>query len=270
MGPEVLLRERKGLVGWLTLNRPEKGNSLSLDLLFALLKALEEWAADDGIRALVIRGAGDKAFCAGFDVRSIPTGPIPASGMTPEMKAFEHHNPVELLMNRLHDFPYPTIAMLNGLAIGAGFNLAICCDLRLAGDHVRMGIPPARLGLVYHAEGLKQVAEALGMARAREVFFTGRLYAPAEVLAMGLVHQMVPRAELEALTATLAQEISANAPLSLKGIKRILNLLAANPAWGNQEKQEAAAIVTQSFLSEDAREGQLAFLQKRKPEFKGR
>lgn len=270
MADEVLLKERQGHVGTLILNRPDKGNSLSVELLLKLIQALEEWAKDDGLRTLVITGTGDKAFCGGFDVRSIPTELPPKEAASAGAKGLNSLNPVEQLMDRVKNYPYPTIARLNGYAMGAGFNLAMCCDLRIAADHARLGIPPAKLGLVYHPEGIKQVAEAIGMARAREVFFTGRLYGPEEVREMGLVHRMVPGSELAGVTSGLAEEISENAPLSLKGIKRILNLLGQRGVFSEAEKQETDWIMAQAFLSADLKEGQLAFIQKRKPKFQGR
>ena len=264
MESDVLLKERKGNVGTLILNRPHKGNSLSVGLLFELIKALEEWAKDDTVRALVITGSGEKAFCSGFDVRSIPTEITSENAI-----ALKNKNPVEQALNMVKNYPYPTIAMLNGYAMGAGFNLAMCCDIRIAADDVRMSIPPAKLGLVYHPEGIKQVMEALGMARAREVFFTGRLYSAENVKEMGLVHHSVPKLKLSSMTYELAEEIAANAPLSLKGIKRILNMLGNSMALSDENMKEAMALIAQSFNSEDLKEGQLAFIQKRKPNFKG-
>ncbi len=265
MEKNLLLKEIKGHVGTLVFNRPEKRNALTVDMLLDLAGTLDEWAKDDSIRVVVITGAGDKAFCGGFDVLSIPT-----ELKAEDRKALQTHNAVERALSSVKGYPYPTIAMLNGYAMGAGFNIAMCCDIRVAADHVRMGMPPARLGLVYHPEGVKQVVEAIGMARAREVFFTGRLYGAEDVRKMGLVHHMVQRAELESFTYNLAQEISENAPLSLKGIKRILNMLSESLRLSDDQMNEAALLVAQAFMSEDLKEGQTAFIQKRKPEFKGK
>ena len=265
MANDVLLKDIKGNVGTLTFNRPQKRNSLTVEMLLQLVKTLEEWARDDSIRVVVITGIGDKAFCAGFDVLSIPTE------ITPEMaESLKGTHPVEKALNTVKNYPYPTIAMLNGYAMGAGFNMTMCCDIRIGADDVRMGIPPAKLGLVYHPEGVKQVVEALGMARAREVFFTGRLYSAEDVVKMGLIHQSVPKSELADVTYALAEEIAENAPLSLKGIKRILNMLGDSMTLSEENIKEAALIIAQSFNSEDIKEGQLAFIQKRKPVFKGK
>lgn len=265
MSDGVLLKEVKDRVGTLTLNRPDKGNSLTVEVLRGLILALREWAGEDECRVVVVRGAGEKAFCGGFEVGAIPT-----EAGHENASVFMTENPVEGALMALKEYPYPTIAMLNGYAVGAGFNLAMCCDLRLAADHVRMGIPPAKLGLVYPPDGLRQVVEAIGMARAREVFFTGRIYGPAEVKEMGLVHHMMPAAELEKAVYETAREIADNAPLSLKGMKRILAMIASSTSFSATDLKEARRLVAVSFMSDDAKEGQRAFLQKRKPEFKGK
>jgi len=270
MAGDILLRERKGKVGVLVLNRPEKANALSLELISELTKALEQWSKDEGIRVLVLRGSGTRAFCAGFDIPSIPADFEEEDNRKKILKSINSRMPLPELMVGLKNYPYPTIAMLNGVAVGAGFNLAMCCDLRIASDQVQMGITPARLGLVYFPEGIKQVVEALGTARAREVFFTGAIYGPAEVKNMGLVHQMVPVSELENATFQLAEQIAENAPLSLKGMKKILNMLESGMSLSESERREAESLMANSFCSKELKEGIQAFLQKRKPKFDGR
>jgi enoyl-CoA hydratase len=265
MSDGVLKAEVRDRVGTITINRMEKGNALTVEVLRGLMGTLSEWAREGECRVVVVRGAGERAFCGGFEVGAIPT-----DAGHENAAVFMTENPVEGGLGALKEFPYPTIAMLNGYTVGAGFNLAMCCDLRLAADHVRMGIPPAKLGLVYPADGLRQVVEAIGMARAREVFFTGKIYGPAEVKEMGLVHHVVPAAELEKAVYALAGEIADNAPLSLKGMKRILAMIGSSTAFSAADREEANRLVAESFMSADAREGQAAFLQKRKPEFKGK
>lgn len=265
MENDLLLKEVKGNVGTLTLNRPAKRNSITADMLLDLIETLEEWEAAGDVRAVVITGSGDKAFSGGFDVLSIPTE------LTPETAKFlKDKSPVVGGLAALKDYPYPTIAMINGYALGAAFNLTMCCDIRIAADDARMGIPPAKLGLVYPLEGTMQVVEAIGMARAREVLFTGRLYSAEDVERMGLVHQMVPKAELHDTVYKLADEIAENAPLSLKGIKTILNMLAKSVDLNEEDTLKADILVARAFNSEDIKEGTQAFIQKRKPIFKGR
>jgi len=260
-----LITEVNGAVATLTFNRPDKRNSLSVELLLCLVRTLEQWGEADEVRVVVIRGAGDRAFSGGFDVSAIPT-----NADSDDLASFRDQDPVARALEAVKDFPYPTIAMINGYALGMAFNLAMCCDLRIAAADARMGIPPAKLGLVYPPEGLRQVVEAIGMARAREAFFTGRIFGPEEVKEMGLAHRMVVRDELSSVTYGLAEEIAGNAPLSLKGAKRMFKMLGSSMSYSDADRKEAEAMSARSLFTADAREGQLAFLQKRQPNFKGR
>lgn len=265
MESNLLLVNRKNNVATLTLNRPAKKNSLSPELIQLLLDTLAELAVDDQIRALVIRGCGEDAFCSGYDIRSLPTR---LSGDVREkMKTL---NPVESLFSALLGFPYPVLAMINGVAFGAGCELTICCDIRIADKHIRMGMPPARLGIVYPWSGLQRFIQVIGLKHTREIFFTGRTYNGKRLKEMGLVDYLVPREELETFTLRMAEDIAANAPLALRGTKRVLNLLLQASRPDKASLAEAESIAEAAFLSEDLKEGQAAFLEKRKPIFKGR
>jgi len=262
---DILLVEKRDYVGTLVLNRPEKRNSLSPDLLVRIHQALEAFVQEDSVRAVVFRGTGDRSFSSGFDIASIPTD-IPRE----IREKLRRQNPLELAIQSVVDFPYPTIAMLNGYAFGAGCELAICCDLRVAADDIRMGMPPAKLGVVYPLEGLMRFVQVLGFPKTKELFFTGRYYPAARAKEMGLVDYILPRQELEGFTYEMAGEIAGNAPLSVKGTKRILNMLSETITLSDQDLHEAKGIVAHAFNSEDLKEGQTAFLQKRKPVFTGR
>lgn len=265
MESNLLLVNRKNNVATLTLNRPAKKNSLSPELIQLLLDTLAELAVDDHIRALVIRGCGEDAFCSGYDIRSLPTR---LSGDVREkMKTL---NPVESLFSALLGFPYPVLAMINGVAFGAGCELTICCDIRIGDKHIRMGMPPARLGIVYPWSGLQRFVQVIGLKHTREIFFTGRTYNGKRLKEMGLVDYLVPREELETFTLRMAEDIAANAPLALRGTKRVLNLLLQASRPDKDSLAEAESIAEAAFLSEDLKEGQAAFLEKRKPIFKGR
>ncbi|MBW2061772.1 MAG: enoyl-CoA hydratase/isomerase family protein [Deltaproteobacteria bacterium] len=265
MESEVLQVEKQDHICTLIFNRPEKRNALTPGLLIELYETLDEFSRGDEVRTLIFRGAGDKAFCAGYDIGAIPTD------VSPEIqKALKRSNPVELALDSVKNFPYPTVAMLNGYTFGAGFNLAMCCDIRIARDDIRMGMPPAKLGLVYHPEGIKQFLDALGMARTREVFLTARTYGGTEAKEKGLVDYLVPRSELESFTFQFAKEITQNAPLSLKGTKKIINMFGRSMTLSEADLEEAQVLVREAFASQDLKEGQKAFLEKRKPEFVGR
>jgi len=261
-----LLRvHRENYMATITLNRPEKKNSLSPELVKILLQTLEELSADDTIRALVIRGAGDKAFCAGYDIGSLPT----SCSDDPHEK-LKTLNSVESLFKTIVDYPFPVIAMLNGLAFGAGCELAICCDIRIGADNIRIGMPPAKLGLVYPWNGLQRFIQVIGLKNTKEIFFTGRAYEGIRLKELGLVDYLMPGNKLESFTCRMAEEIAANAPLALKGTKRVLNLLLQASKFDKNDLKEAESITRTSFRSEDLKEGQLAFLEKRGPLFKGR
>ena len=260
-----LLVERKHNVVTLILNRPEKKNSLSPELIKYLLQTLEELSADDSIRVVVIRGAGKKAFCAGYDIRALPTGP--SNDVREKLKTL---NPIELLFKTVVGYPYPTIAMINGAAFGAGCELAVCCDIHIGADDISIGMPPARLGLVYPWSGLQRFIQTIGFRNTREMFFTGRTYRGERLKEIGLLNYVVPGDELESFTYHMAEEIAANAPLALKGTKQILKFLEPSVLLEKGNLDEAESITEASFLSEDLKEGQLAFLEKREPKFIGR
>jgi len=261
-----LLIERQNNVVTLKLNRPEKKNSLSLELVDILLKTLEDLAADDNVRAVIIRGCGDNAFCSGFDIRSLPTE---LNGHVNKDK-LKTLNPVEALFNSVINFPYPVIALINGVAFGAGCELAICCDIRIGVKDARMGMPPAKLGIVYPWKGLQRFIQTIGLKSTREMFFTGRTYHGARLNELGLVDYLISADEIESFTVQMAEEISANAPLALRGTKSVINLLLRSNLLDESSAAEAETITEAAFFSEDLKEGRLAFLEKRRPVFKGK
>lgn len=262
---DVLVQESHGHVGTLTLQRPEKRNALSLEMLAGLHLALKEWAEGCEVRVLVIRGAGDRAFSAGYDIGTIPRE------MTPEIaEILRNHNPFTLAMESISTFPYPTIAMMNGYAFGAGLNLALCCDFRIGVEDICVSMPPVKLGLVYDPDGVRRFIDVVGMSRTREIFLTGRKYMGKEVLQMGLVNRLVPAGDLSREVYALAEEIASNAPLALKGIKRILGMLHGGHVLNEEEKREIEVLQHQAYSSTDFAEGQAAFFEKRKPVFTGK
>ena len=261
---ESLLASSSGRVGTITLSRPEKRNALTPEMLVGLHLTLAGWASGDQVRVVVLTGAGDRAFSGGYDIRAIPTN------ASPEVeRAMRESNPLELGLAAVRDFPYPVIARMRGACFGAALNLAMCCDIRVASDDVTIGMPPARLGLVYPAAGVARFVSVLGAARAREVFFTGRTYRGAAALEMGLVDHLVPVDGLDSAVSSFTDEIVTNAPLALRGLKRVLNLLEDAATLSAEARKEAEALVAASFSSADAVEGQMAFLEKRTPIFRG-
>jgi enoyl-CoA hydratase/carnithine racemase len=219
---KLLLVKKKNNVCTLTLNRLEKQNSLSIEMIELLESNLRELAQDDAVRTVILRGAGDKAFCSGFDIGSLP---ISSKGNRNE----------RLLVS----FPIPIIAMLNGFAFGLGCELAICCDLRIGAEDIRMGMPPAKLGLVYQWTGLQRFIQSIGLQSSKEMFFTGRAYKGKRIKELGLVDYFVPRGKLEEFTYNLAEEIAGNAPLALKGTKKIMDMLLRTNQLDETQIKEA-------------------------------
>ena len=265
MNNQLLLVQTKNNICTLTLNRPEKKNSLSLELVERLRSTFEELAEDDRVRAVILRGAGDKAFCSGFDIGSLPTQS--KGNADQRLKSLDQ---VELLFQGLIRFPYPVIAMLNGFAFGLGCELAMCCDIRIGVEDIRMGVPPAKLGMVYPWAGLQRFIQRIGLQSTKEMFFTGRTYTGRRIKELGLVDYLIPGGELEEFTYGMAEEIAGNAPLALKGIKKVINLLMQSNRLNETRIKEAQAIFKAALFSEDMQEGQAAFLEKRKPRFKGK
>jgi len=262
---EPLLCEITGRVATLVLNRPAKKNALSPELVGMLQARINEWAARDDIRTVVIRGAGNEMFCSGYDI-----GSLPVTDSDDRLSDLNRTNPVEGLFEAVHGFPYPVIALLNGHAFGAGYELAICCDIRIAAGNIKIGMPPAKLGLVYPWTGLKRFASVLGLAGTRQLFFSGGAFAGDQLEKMRLADIILAPDALETFTYRLASDIAANAPLALKGTKRVLNLLQHAEGMSPEAIAEAEQLTLNSFASRDLKEGQRAFLEKRKPVFKGK
>jgi enoyl-CoA hydratase len=262
---KTLLVEIDGYVATLTINRPEKRNALTPVLLIELHRTLEGFAQSDDVRCVILRGEGDTAFSSGYDIAAIPTK------VSPEVQeTLKTHNPLELALNSVRNFRYPVIAMINGYAFGAGFNLCACCDIRIAADDVKMGMPPAKLGLIYHPGGLLQFIEAFGIARSKEIFLTAKTFNAKELLDKGIVDYLVKRPELVSFTRDYAEKITENAPLSLKGMKKIINMFGDAMMLDDKTVKAAEDIIKVGFQSDDLREGQMAFIEKRKPKFTGK
>jgi enoyl-CoA hydratase len=261
----LLLKKKKNNICTLVINRPEKQNSLSIESVELLGSTFEKLAEDNNVRAVILRGAGDSAFCSGFDIGSLPTRS--KGDADRRLKLLDM---VEELLQGLVNFPYPVIAMLNGFAFGLGCELALCCDIRIGAESIRMGMPPAKLGLVYQWSGLQRFIQRIGLQNTKEMFFTGRTYTGRRIQELGLTDYLMPDSELEEFTYAMAEEIAGNAPLALKGIKKVINILLQSSRLDETRSIEAQEIFKAALLSEDLQEGQAAFLEKRKPRFKGK
>jgi len=261
---EELQVELVGNVAVLTLNRPERRNALSTSLLVSLASALSELETGREARCVILRGSGDRAFSAGMDLTSVPEG-LP----TAIQKQIEEKGPLRFGLEAIETFPYPVIALIRGYAVGAGCELAVTCDLRVGSEKCRMGMPPARLGIVYPPEGLQRFMRAVGLPATRKLFYTAKIFEIDEVRAMGLLDYVVPDEELEDRTMEIARGIAGNAPLSVSGHKRSLHLLSRLADISAVDRAELDGLMAGALSSEDAKEGLQAFVQKRDPSFRG-
>jgi enoyl-CoA hydratase/carnithine racemase len=247
-------------VARLTIDNPGKRNALDHEILDAFAATLPELEA----RCLLVTAAGP-VFSAGYDI-----GNLPREQFADRAEALVAH-PFHEAIEALDAYPFPSLAALNGHAIGGGLELALTCDLRVASEEARLGMPPARLGLVYSHTGLRRFVDAIGAARTRELFFTARNVTALTALQWGLVNEVVSPDEVEARGVEYAAGMAANAPLSLRGNKRALReLLAAEGALDPEVERELVELREACFRSEDFLEGVRAFAEKRAPRWRGR
>ena len=249
-------------VARLRICNPERRNAIDHEILAAIAETLPQ--LDHGIetRCLLITGA-PPVFSAGYDITSISDETFER-----DAEALVAH-PFHAAMEAISNHPWPTVAAINGHCLGGGLELAITCDLRICGAGARLGMPPAKLGLIYGHTGLRKFLDTIGLARTKELFLTGRNLEAGRAEEFGLVNEVVDDDRLEHESVQLAASIAANAPLSMRGNKHAIGLLNSSPVLSEQQEAGLIALRESCFSSADLREGIRAFGEKRRPEWTG-
>jgi enoyl-CoA hydratase len=245
------------------LNRPDRMNTLGGSMKEDLEIAFFDYARNDpDVRCVVVTGVGDRAFCAGADIKERAANrPHPAEYFVRQKRTHD-------LFRRIETFERPVIAAINGVALGGGLEIALSCDIRIAADHARLGLPEVRLGVIPAAGGTQRLPRAIGESAAKELIFTGRMLNAGEAQSLGLVSRVVPQDKLMDETMALAREIAAQPPLAVAFAKQAINAgLQVGIDEGLDYERYAAAMLMDT---EDRKEGMTAFVEKRKPVFKGR
>ncbi len=256
---ETLQLETAGRVATVTIDRPEKRNALNAQVRRELLAALDALEADEGVRVVVITGAGEKAFVAGADISEFAERtPIEQRAAMEGRRVFE----------AIAAFPRPVIASINGYALGGGCELALACDLRIAARSARFGQPEVNLGILPGGGGTQRLPRLVGLGRAMRLALTGELIGADEAERIGLVDEVVDDDKLSERTAELAESIARHSPVALKLIKEAVRASAEMPLAAGLALERELFIT--AFSSEDRTEGVAAFLEKRTPDFKGR
>ena len=251
--------ELAGRVATVSLDRPEALNAISTELAVALADAVEPLGTDPAVRAVVLTGAGERAFCVGADLKQ--RAGLDDHGWFVQREAFRRG------FAAVRRCPLPTVAAVAGFALGGGTELALACDLVVAAEDATFGLPEVRLGLVPAGGGTQLLARRVGRAAARDLVLTGRRVGAAEALALGLADRVVPPAEVRAAATALAAEIAANAPTAVRMAKWALEVGADLPLEAAMEVEDQAW--RRAVLSEDRREGIAAWVQKREPHWPG-
>ena len=260
---KLLVDEPAEAVARIQIRNPEKRNALDHDILDGLAELLPRLDNGIDVRCVIITGSAGH-FSAGYDIGSISEESLEADARS--LVAHPFHAAIEALAAH----PWPTVAAISGDCLGGGLELAITCDLRICTGEARLGMPPVKLGLIYGHTGLRRFMDAIGLARTKELFLTGKNITARRAREIGLVQEVVGEEDLEDSSVAMAAAIASNAPLSLKGNKRAIETLNANPTLRPQQEVDLVELREASLASEDFREAITAFSEKRKPKWRGR
>lgn len=262
MAEEYFVIEKENHICTITVNRPAQRNAFNTAMWVELADIMQSMAGDEDVRVAVITGAGDKAFSSGADMAEML--------QTTEARAQQGSDPslVERALDTIVNFPNPVIAMVNGYALAGGCELAANCDIRIASENARFGMPLAKRGILLNYGLVQRLVNAMGVMYTKELLFTGRIFDADKALEIGLVNYVVPHDKLRETTMQTAQEIAQNAPLAVRGFKKMVHKCLSLQKQINH--LDVDDLVRQVFASDDVKEGLRAFLEKRPPLFRGR
>ncbi len=271
MQQKPVLVEKANAICTITINRAEKQNTLNPEVLREIVSAIRSAGSDPSVRVVVLRGAGEKVFCAGYDLSILP-GTV--QGFSDRKAQGEAVSPEEDLINlsveAISDCPVPVIAMVFGPCVGAGCDLAVACDMRLASSTARFAIPAVRRGLAYPPKSVGRLMGLVGAAATSEMLLTGAFVDAARAREIGLVHRVVETGGLAEATYSLAGVMAANGPLGLAATKRIMAKYLQVERLSPADEAEAQEMAMHCAQSADFQEGVRAFLEKRQPRFQGK
>ena len=259
---ENLIVEKRGAIGWITFNDPGRHNAVSYDMWVGIPKALDAFAKDSDIRAVVLTGAGEKAFVSGANISQFEKLRTAADAVA------EYERVGEAAQSAIYNFAKPTIARIQGYCIGGGLNISLCCDIRIASPDSSFAIPAGKLGLGYRMTAIRNLINTVGGPQAMDIMLSASRFTAAEALTKGLIQYVAPAGELDATVDAYLAKVSANAPLTLQTAKAAIREFQRIAP--HQDVEKITNMVLGCFASEDYQEGKKAFAEKRAPVFRGK
>ena len=256
----MLLAGTVDRIGYLVINNPQRHNAISLDMWAAATEVLADMQSDKETRALVVTGAGGKAFASGADISKFE------SERSTEEAVAHYQATSAKFYSTLEHFPKPTLALIKGYCIGGGLALAVCCDIRICTDRSSFGVPAAKLGLGYGYSGIKRLTRLVSVAFAQEIFYTARQFTAQEAADMGLVNRMLSGTVIDTYVEDYLNRIRENAPMTIAAVKAVTLAIEQDP--DQRDHTALDKMVEDCFRSDDYIEGRRAFMEKRKPDFK--